>query len=92
MNKADVIEEFRQRTDAPSRAAAARSVEAFIDIIVGAVAAGGEVRIGRLGVFDRNYHKATARRNPNTNEVIDVPGKWVMRFRPAKAVKAAVNK
>ncbi|MFI9841596.1 HU family DNA-binding protein [Nonomuraea sp. NPDC051941] len=92
MNKADGIEEFRQRTDAPSRAAAARSVEAFIDIIVGTVAAGREVRIGGLGVFERAYHRARVRRNPNTNEAIEVPGKWVMRFRPAKGVQAVVNK
>lgn len=59
---------------------------------MGTVAAGGEVRIGGLGVFDRSYHKATARRNPNTSEVVEVPGKWVMRFRPAIKVKAAVNK
>ncbi|GAA4946533.1 nucleoid DNA-binding protein [Nonomuraea thailandensis] len=92
MNKADIIEEFRQRTNAPSRAAAARGVQAFIDIIVGTVAAGGEARVGGLGVFDRSYHKATARRNPNTNEVVEVPGKWVMRFKAATKVKAAVNK
>ncbi|MFI6497116.1 HU family DNA-binding protein [Nonomuraea typhae] len=92
MNKADVIEEFHQRTDAPSRAAAARSVEALIDIIVGAVAAGEDVRLGGLGVFERTYQQARVRRNPNTNEAIDVPGKWVMRLRPGKNVKAAVNK
>ncbi|MBT2234997.1 HU family DNA-binding protein [Nonomuraea sp. NEAU-A123] len=60
MNKADVIEELRQRTAAPSRAAAARSVQAFIDIIVGTVAAGQEVRVGGLGVFERAYHQARA--------------------------------
>ncbi|MEV4472875.1 HU family DNA-binding protein [Nonomuraea sp. NPDC049504] len=92
MNKADLIEEWGQRTSAPSKAAAKRSVDAFIDIIVGTVATGQEVRIGGLGVFDRAYHQATIRRNPNTNEAFSVPGKWVMRFRPAKSVKAAVNK
>ncbi|MFG1965722.1 HU family DNA-binding protein [Nonomuraea sp. NPDC049028] len=92
MNKADVIEEFRHRTDAPSRAAAARSVQAFIDIIVGTVAAGQEIRVGGLGVFDRDYRKAREARNPNTNEVVEVPGKWVMRFRPSTKVKTAVNK
>ncbi|MEV1170139.1 HU family DNA-binding protein [Nonomuraea sp. NPDC049784] len=92
MNKADVVEEFRQRTDAPSRAAAARSVEAFIDIIRATVATGQEVRIGGLGVFERVYRKAREARDPNTNEPIDVPGKWTIRFRPAKEAKDAVNK
>jgi DNA-binding protein HU-beta len=92
MNKVDLIQEYANRTDAPSRAAAKRQVQAVIDIIVGTVTTGEEVRIGGLGVFDRAYHQATVRRNPNTNEAINVPGKWVMRFRPAKGVKDAVNK
>ncbi|NRQ31218.1 HU family DNA-binding protein [Nonomuraea sp. NN258] len=72
-----------------AKAAAKRGVEALIT--VSAVVGGGEVRIGGLGVFDRSYHKATARRNPNTNEVVEVLGKWVMRFRAATKVKAAVT-
>ncbi|MEV0379733.1 HU family DNA-binding protein [Nonomuraea sp. NPDC050643] len=92
MNKAELIEEWGKRTEAPSKAAAKRSVEALIGIVTSTVAAGQEVRIGGLGVFERVYRKARVRRNPNTNEVIDVPGKWVMRFRPATKVKAAVSK
>ncbi|MEU7911390.1 HU family DNA-binding protein [Microbispora bryophytorum] len=92
MNKAGLIEEWGKRTDAPSKTAAKRGVEAFIDIIVGTVAAGGEVRIGGLGVFERDYREAREARNPNTNEVVEVPGKWVMRFRPSTAAKAALNK
>jgi nucleoid DNA-binding protein len=56
------------------------------------VVRGGEARTGGLGVFERSYHKARVRRNPNTNEAIDVAGKWVMRLRPAKDVKDVVNK
>ncbi|TMR92830.1 HU family DNA-binding protein [Nonomuraea basaltis] len=92
MNKADLIEEWGRRTDAPSKAAAKRGIEAFIDIIVSTVAKGDEVRIGRFGIFDRVYRKARVARDPNTNEEIGVPGKWVMRFRPAKGAKDAVSK
>lgn len=92
MNKKEFIDEWARRTNAKSSAAARRGVEAFIDIIVGTVAAGQEVRVGGLGVFDRDYRKAREARNPNTNEVVEVPGKWVMRFRPSTAVKTAVNK
>ncbi|MEU7891765.1 HU family DNA-binding protein [Nonomuraea sp. NPDC049152] len=92
MNKAELAEAWGTRTGAPSMAAAKRGVQAFIDIIVGTVASGDEVRIGGLGVFERGYSKARAARNPNTGEEIDVPGKWVMRFRASKGAKDAVNK
>jgi nucleoid DNA-binding protein len=92
MNKAELIEEYAKRTDAPSKAAAKRSIEAFIDIIVSTVASGQEVRIGGLGVFERAYRKAREARDPNTNAPIKVPGKWVMRFRPAKQANEAVSK
>ncbi|MFG3438397.1 HU family DNA-binding protein [Nonomuraea sp. NPDC047897] len=91
MNKAHVIEEWGARTGAPTRAAAERAVEAFIDIIVKTVASGEEVRIGGLGVFDRVYHKARVARDPNTGASVNVPGKWGMRFRPGKRAKDAVN-
>ncbi|WP_433355487.1 HU family DNA-binding protein [Microtetraspora malaysiensis] len=92
MNKKELIEEFRQRTDAPSKAAAKRGVEAFIDIIVGTVASGDEVRIGGLGIFERVYKQGREARDPNTGEKVNVPGKWAFRFRPAKEAKEAVNK
>lgn len=92
MNKAELIEEWGNRTSAPSKAAAKRSVEAFIDIIVATVATGEEVRIGGLGVFERVYRKSREARDPNTNQAIAVPGKWVMRFRPSTAARNAVGK
>ncbi|MEV0994344.1 HU family DNA-binding protein [Nonomuraea sp. NPDC050202] len=92
MNKRDLVQEFFTRTGVPSEAAAERAVQAFIDIIVSSVATGEEVRIGGLGVFDRVYRKARVAQDPNTGEAVDVPGKWVMRFRPGKRAKDAVNK
>lgn len=92
MNKAELIEQWGRRTEAPSKAAAKRSVEAFIDIIRGTVASGEEVRIGGLGVFNRVYRKARVARDPNTGEEIRVPGRWVMRFGPGKGAKDAINK
>ncbi|GAA5046165.1 nucleoid DNA-binding protein [Thermocatellispora tengchongensis] len=92
MNKKDFVEEFAKRTDAPTKVAAQRSVEAFIDIIVGTVATGQEVRIGRLGVFEQVYRQGRVARNPNNGEKVNVPGRWVFNFRPAKEAKDAVNK
>ncbi|WP_214317109.1 HU family DNA-binding protein [Nonomuraea sediminis] len=92
MNKADLAEEWGKRADAPSKAAAKRGVEAFIEVIRGTVATGEEIRIGGLGVFERVYRKGRVARDPNTGDEINVPGKWVMRFRPAKEAKDAVNK
>ncbi|MFD8529477.1 HU family DNA-binding protein [Streptosporangium canum] len=92
MNKKDFIQKFASRTDAPSQAAAQRSVEAFIDIIVDTVASGQEVRLGGLGVFERAYRQGREARNPNTGDKISVPGQWTFRFRASKEAKDAVNK
>ncbi|WP_424533707.1 HU family DNA-binding protein [Sphaerisporangium viridialbum] len=90
MNKAELIEEFGKRTGAASKAAAKRHVQAFIDIIVGEVVGGGEVRIGGLGVFEQVYRKGRKARNPSTGEPIETQGRKAPRFRASNDFKNQV--
>jgi len=91
VNKKDLAEAWGERTKAESKAAARRGLEEFIDLVRETVAGGDEVRIGGLGVIERVYRKGRTARNPNTNEPIEVPGHWAVRFRPAKEFIDAVN-
>ncbi len=90
MNKKELAAAFGKLTKAESKAAAERGVQAFVDIIVSEVAAGRDVRIGGLGVFEQVYRKGRKARNPSTGEPIETQGKKAPRFRAAKDFKDKV--
>lgn len=90
MNKQEVIQKLAQETG-ESKAAAKRSVNAFVGIVTSALAAGSEVSLADLGVFSVNTTKARTGRNPSTGERIQIKSKNVVKFSPAKSLKDSVN-
>jgi nucleoid DNA-binding protein len=66
-------------------------VEHIRDEIVEALHRGEEVRIDGLGTFVVQNKPARVARNPLTGETIMVPPKRAVKFRPAKALREAVN-
>ncbi|WP_433426221.1 HU family DNA-binding protein (plasmid) [Microtetraspora malaysiensis] len=91
MNKKELAEEWGKRTNAESKAAATRAVDAFINIIRDTLAKDEEVRLGGLGVLTVVDKAAREARNPNNNATIHVPAKKVVKFRPAKDLTEAIN-
>ena len=89
MTKTELIKALAARTGASQRAAA-EFLDALVGLVVEAVKNGEEVRVAGLGKFVRNLQKGGKRRVPNSDRVIDVPDKYVPRFRPAKQFKDAV--
>ena len=68
------------------------ALDTIIDLIRESVSNGNTVRIGRLGKFTKVYRTERKARNPhNREEIIVVPGHWVAKFYPAKAMKELVN-
>ncbi len=65
--------------------------EAVIEEIAIGLRHDGYFRINGFGTFKTVLHKAREGRNPQTGEKIWVPAKNVIRFIPAKALKAAMN-
>jgi integration host factor subunit beta len=63
-------------------------VRRVFDVVTAALVAGGRVEVDGFGVFELHRRKPTQARNPRTGERIAVPAKTVVRFKPARALKA----
>lgn len=68
------------------------ALETIIDLVRESVSSGNTVRIGGLGKFTKVYRAERKARNPhNRQEIIVVPGHWVAKFHPAKAMKELIS-
>lgn len=68
------------------------ALQTIIDLIKESISNGNTVRISKLGKFTKVYRAERKARNPhNREEIIVVPGHWVAKFYPAKAMKELVN-
>ena len=90
MNKSEFISAIGNRTlkkDAEVKA----TVDAAFDILREQLAAGESVTIQGFGTFEVRERAATTARNPRTGESVEVPAKKVPAFKPARALKDAVE-
>jgi DNA-binding protein HU-beta len=72
------------------RAQAAAAVDAVLDEITTALAAGERVTLVGFGTFEPATRGARSARNPRTGAVVDVAATTVARFRPGTSLRAAV--
>lgn len=89
MTKEALIEAVAKVCD--SKAQAARAVDAMVDAISQALAAGKKVTITGFGTFMVSKRAARTGRNPKTGETISIPAMKVPRFKAGKALKDAVK-
>ena len=75
-----------------SREESERFVEATIQELTAALAAGEEVGIVNLGTFVPRDKVARPGRNPRTGEPAVVPARRVVAFRPSRKLKEGVNR
>ncbi|EDT40980.1 HU family DNA-binding protein [Burkholderia ambifaria] len=89
MNKQELIDAVAASADV-SKAEAAKSVHAALDVIVGAVSRGESVQLIGFGAFSQRQRAARTRRNPATGAEIAIPDANTV-FTAGKAFKDAVN-
>jgi DNA-binding protein HU-beta len=89
MNKRDLIDAISDRLG--DKKSATEAVNAVLDTIQSAVAAGDKVAITGFGVFEKSERPARTARNPATGATIDVPASSVPKFRAGADFKALVN-
>jgi len=89
MTKEALIEAVAKVCD--SKAQAARAVDAMIDAISQALAAGKKITLTGFGTFMVSQRAARTGRNPKTGETISIPAMKVPRFKAGKALKDAVR-
>ena len=90
MTKAELIAKVAQEAGV-TKAQAGRCVDAFVRALTEALAKGERVALPELGVFNVKERKARKGRNPRTGEVIEIPARKVVVFKPAKSLKERVR-
>jgi DNA-binding protein HU-beta len=89
MNKRDLIDAISGRLG--DKKSATEAVNAVLEAIQSAVAAGDKVAITGFGVFEKSERPARTARNPATGATIQVPKSSVPKFRAGADFKALVN-
>lgn len=89
MNKTQLIDQIAAKTG--DKKAAAVAIEAFVDAVTAAVAAGEKVSINGFGSFERVTRAARNFYNPATGEHGTVPATHVPKFRVGSAFRAAAK-
>lgn len=66
-------------------------VDAFFDVLRGALEGGRQVKLSGFGNFDLRRKRPRPGRNPKTGEEIPITARTVVTFRPGQKLKARVE-
>lgn len=92
MNKAELIALLAQKANL-SKTHAEQFVEAFVDVTINALKAGGEVTIAGFGTFSARSRAGRIGVNPQKpTEKIQIPSVIVPKFKAGKTLKDALKK
>ena len=90
MNKNELISSIASETGL-TKTDAAKAVDAFVSSISSALKSGDEVRLVGFGTFAVSNRSATTGRNPRTGATLTIPACKMVKFRPGKMLKDALN-
>ena len=90
MNKQELISKIAEKSNLSKKNAAA-ALTALIDTITKALKAEGKLAIPNLGTFQVKEYAARTGHNPRTGETVEIAAKKVPAFKPAKALKDAIE-
>ena len=91
MNKAELVAAIAAKTGDTKKAAEA-SLNAFVDVVTGALKKGDKVQLVGFGSFEVRKRAARKGRNPQTKEEIKIPASKAPVFKAGKQLKELVNK
>lgn len=91
MNKTELIAKVAENAGF-SKKDAEKAINATVDAIAAALAAGDKVQLVGFGAFEVKTRAARTGRNPRTKETITIPASKSPIFKAGKALKDAVNK
>ncbi len=90
MNKSEVINQIVIKTG-NSQAAVNRLLNAFFSTIKDSLKNENTVTLIGFGTFSTSIRTARMGRNPRTGEIIKIRESKILRFRPGKALKDALD-
>ena len=86
MNKTELIAAVAEKSGM-AKVDAKKAVDAAIEALAGAMAAGDRVAIPGLGTFNVSERAARTGKNPRTGEQITIAAKKVVKFKPSFEVQ-----
>lgn len=90
MTKADIVDRIAAGTGLTKLETEA-VVDGFVYTVMEALAEGHSVELRGFGSFRIRERAARSARNPQTNEVMEIPRRFVPVFKPAAEFRRAVN-
>lgn len=90
MNKSELIDAIAASADLP-KATAGRALDAVIESVTNALAAGDSVTLVGFGTFATKERAARTGRNPQTGKAINIAAAKIPGFKAGKSLKDAVN-
>ncbi len=91
MNKTELIAAIATKAGL-SKKDAEKALNATLDTVSDALAAGDKVQLVGFGGFETKKREARMGRNPKTREAIEIPASCVPVFKAGKALKDKVAK
>ena len=91
MNKTELIAAAAEKAGLTKKDTE-RALNAAIDAITAALAAGDKVQLSGFGIFEVRAREARVGRNPHTKQTIEIPATRVPAFKASKSLKDAVAK
>lgn len=90
MTKSDFIEKVAAKSNL-TKAAAERVLNAFLAAVEESLVEEGKLTLTGFGSFSVDSREARQGRNPRTGETLNIPAGKVIRFRPGKMLKDALE-
>lgn len=91
MTKSDFIEKIAAKSNL-TKAAAERVLNAFLAAVEESLVEESKLTLTGFGSFSVESREARQGRNPRTGETLNIPAGKVIRFRPGKMLKDALDK
>ena len=91
MNKLQLTDALAQKVEGMTKKEAAEAVNAVLDVIAEALAAGDDVKITGFGSFEVKARAARTGRNPKTGETVEIPASKYVAFSAGSLLKDKVN-
>jgi len=90
MTKQELVDRAAEQANVSKRTAD-EVITATFEGIAAAIISGEGINIQGIGTFARKYRKARKGRNPQTGDPVDIPAKYVTRFKVSKQLNAKLN-
>ena len=90
MTKPELMNQIAEKASLSKKDAAA-AVTSLIATITETLQAGEKIAIPSLGTFEVRERAARTGKNPRTGEAVEIAAKKIPAFKPAKALKDAVE-